>query len=251
VPEVYAGPWNITVLARGYQLWETNNVEFQGGTTCELTISLEKGLTLHGRVVDKTSGKPLAGVQVSFEKNRDVYSYDAERGTAPQPAITDAAGAFALEGVPSGTVKVQARRTDYLETAEKVDADSQAFVELAVARGAAIRGQVFAADGVTPLPQAMVMLSQGSGGVGHPADASGRFAFDAQNSGHYTLEATNDTGRSEAQEVTVAEGQELSGLILRIRPAAVVRGRLSGVAAGELARRGSLPPILASIVSTW
>lgn len=65
LPNLYTGPWTITVVARGYQRWERADFEFLDGVTHDLAITLNQGLTLRGRVIDKASAKPLPGARVS------------------------------------------------------------------------------------------------------------------------------------------------------------------------------------------
>jgi len=241
--DLNAGPWTISVQARGYQPWEKVDFEFQGGVTHDLPVALSKGLTLRGRVIDKSTGKGLAGAQVSHTL-RQSFMFEIPNDSTPPPAISDASGAFVIEGLPrdevGGTVTLRARAPGYQDVIEKLDSGSQAFIELAASRAAGIRGQVVAADGVTPV-QARVWLRQGGDSSGSATDSAatdegGRFEFASQRPGRYRIDAATSTGRSESQEITLGEGEEEAGLILRVSAAATLRGHLSGLSAAELVR---------------
>jgi uncharacterized GH25 family protein len=230
---VHAGAWSITVLAPGYVPWDTVDFAFQGGVTHQLAVPLTKGTVLRGRVTDKATGKALPGARVNYVRGVSHHYSEPANGTGPSPTLSDAAGAFVLEGVPpSGTVTLRARIDGYRPVAERVSVEAQDFVELTALRGAVIRVRVVAADGVMPL-QSMVRLAQKMGSVSRRTDPQGRIEFAQEDPGAYQLEASTDTGRSESKELILEEGQVLD-LMLRVTPAAIVRGRLSGIPAGEL-----------------
>jgi hypothetical protein len=76
-----------------------------GATQCEVNLSLRLGVVLQGRVTDRASGRPLAGVAVRCT----ALPPEAE------PSITDAEGRYALLVSPGrGWVTAEADSNDYV-----------------------------------------------------------------------------------------------------------------------------------------
>jgi len=102
-----------------------------------------------------------------------------------------------------------------------------------------IEGRVVDALSAEPLARARLYLSRAGGreaSYGAASDADGRFAFENVQPGAYTLSAekvgylrqgaaTRGPG-SAAQIVKLAAGQELTGLLVKLMPQAVVSGRI-------------------------
>ncbi len=95
---------------------------------------------MHGRVIDRESGGPVGGAQVSI-------------AMSGQQTTTDAAGQFSIRGVPSGAIEVQTGGAGFAPTLRRVElpagADTEVTFELERASlatpvdthgGAALRG---------------------------------------------------------------------------------------------------------------
>src|ERR1043165_2452410 len=101
--------------------------------------------SIHGRVVDAVSGRPLSRVDMR-----------AGTGTGPQAdAVTDAEGRYDLNDLPAGTYTVSATKANYVRTAwgeQRVEgpgkritlADGQRLddIDLRLTRAAAVTGQI-------------------------------------------------------------------------------------------------------------
>ena len=117
--------------------------------------------TIKGRVVDAATKAPLAGARVRLNGS-------SQRG----PVLTDAAGAFAFNGLPAGTYSFVVERNRYLSTAwpdssrwirrredpiRLAATDKVENVTLAIERGGVVAGKVTAATG-EPISGAQVSL---------------------------------------------------------------------------------------------
>lgn len=117
-------------------------------------------------------------------------------------------------------------------------------------RPGAVRGTIVGAGG-EPLRKAEVQLrSAGAGGPSsrmpqaerqsawtHTTDASGAFSFDAVSPGTYTLtvqrngyvrsDGAGRTGRGSSASLTVAPGQEITGVTVKLSPHSVIAGKVT------------------------
>jgi 5-hydroxyisourate hydrolase-like protein (transthyretin family) len=239
VKGVPAGPATIVALARGYMPGEVQGIDIiPGEPTPEVLIELKRGITLRGRVIDKASGKPLAGVQIS-QGDSITARLREDRGLGHAPATSDADGLFALEGLPAGTLSITAESKNHADLSRRMVLTQDTSVELALSLGATITGQVLAADGVTPV-QASVQLqwetereNWSSGGA---SDAQGRFELKHRAAGRYKLSALTQSQVTPAKEITVAGDERLDGIKLVFEAAPMIRGTIAGLSPEELTR---------------
>jgi 5-hydroxyisourate hydrolase-like protein (transthyretin family)/uncharacterized GH25 family protein len=231
--DVAAGPTTITALARGYLPGETHGIEIiPGEPTPEVLIELQRGLTLRGRVIDKVSGKPLAGARVSYGDSPAARVGEGI-GSRHAPATSDASGLFVLEGLPTGTLTIRANASKHTELLRRMVLTQDASVELALSRGATLAGQVVAADGVTPV-KAEYQLRQGNSATGTSTDEQGRFEIQHKAAGRYQLSASTKTQVTPLKEVTVTEDEQLLGIKLVLQAAPMIRGTIAGLSPAEL-----------------
>lgn len=156
------------------------------GETRELdlgTLTLGRGRTLPGRVVDAERGTPVAGAQVTAEWAIARQFHD---GTG---ATSDAEGAFELSGLPeSGAVRLVGKASGY--ALGHVDPSPEATsVELALRRGGRIEGLVCG----TPAELAWTSVWFGTEARGHSSANSlevgpdGRFVVENAEPGRWTF----------------------------------------------------------------
>src|SRR5262249_55016282 len=99
-----AGSYAVSAAARGFAHSPEETVEV-GDNGAEHDVTLARASRIFGRVVERGSGKPISGANISFEGhaiNDDIgISTDAQ---------TAADGSFTLDGLPSGrqSLNVQA-----------------------------------------------------------------------------------------------------------------------------------------------
>jgi hypothetical protein len=109
------GRYSLGVRAEGY-LPFVRGVELHGGTTINLTASLDPGLSLSGTVCDELSGEPVKNARVDFKRVDDeetrVWDFPGITGT---PRIWDVCHAdpenaqFVISGLPPGTYALTAK----------------------------------------------------------------------------------------------------------------------------------------------
>ena len=166
----------------------------------DTVIRLWPGSTLRGTVRAGDTGRPIAGAVVflfeSAERVADLQDSWGPEGFIPR-VRTDEAGAFAFDGV-RGTVTLGVRHDDYALLVDgpfDVPADPGG-IEHAVTLhpGVAVRGRVVDADG-RPRPRSLVNLVVSDDRVVRArTDGDGRFLFERQGPGRYTLRSVAGRG---------------------------------------------------------
>ncbi|MEO8191282.1 MAG: carboxypeptidase regulatory-like domain-containing protein [Acidobacteriota bacterium] len=248
LPDVPAGKWTIRAAASGYRNGETSGVELGEGETKDgVLISLRRGGSLTGRVLDPKKGTGVPNASVSWQAPGSSGGaagamFDRMGGGATNTATnTDADGRFRFDGLPEGRVTVIADHPDYLETSKDADPDKDASVEITMGTGAAISGTVVDRDGRTPVAAALVSLNEEGdagmfgGGDSTRTDGSGAFSFDHLKAGRFKVSAQSAAGKSAPKELILAENQRQDGVLIgMVAAGATVRGTVSGLPQGKL-----------------
>ena len=99
------GTYCVSAAARGFARAPDQTIDV-GDSGAEADFTLARGSRIFGRVVERGSGKALAGANVAFEG----HALGDEIGLATD-ATSDADGAFSLDGLPAGrtSLNVQAQ----------------------------------------------------------------------------------------------------------------------------------------------
>lgn len=173
-------PYTVRCDARVYEpaFIQESFVSAGGETVVDLAVQV--GVNVAGRVVDE-SGAPVAGATVVTQDLGRPGAFILQR-----TAQTDAAGAFALEGIPAGPLTLEAYLPGYdrlkLELGSLERGTVQSGIELRLSRGSSISGRVLMPDG-SPAKGAIITVEaeehdQGVIVFGGPViktDASGAF----------------------------------------------------------------------------
>lgn len=152
VTPVLRGHWNVTARADGLQ--RAHGSVVVGDQPAALTLTLDRGFAIRGRVVDER-GAAIPGARVWPRASSD-WTYPA----SPEHDGVDAAddGSFGLDGLGAGTYRVEARARGYAPGTSSdvtVGTDAAGETSIVLARAATLRGRVAYADG-RPAPGAIV-----------------------------------------------------------------------------------------------
>ncbi len=221
--------------------------DVQPGTT-GLVLVLEPGDRIKGRAVDD-QGQPISRLLVSAEPATGAGS-DLDDDDAFNRLVVTLDGEFVLEGLRDGDWTLTARADDHAASEQiKITSPEATEVEFVLPRQGRIEGLVRAPSG-EPLSGASVFLEdapegadhevsirQGAWGVAATTDEEGRFVAKDVDPGPKAVFATMDGyAQGEPAFVTLAAGDVLEGVSIRVRSGAVIEG-LVHAAAGEVGKR--------------
>ncbi len=245
---VAPGKWTVHVSASGYRPADVSGVEVAEGAVKEgVVVSLKKGGGLAGRVLDPQLGTGVANASVSYQSSGSGGGMGggagvfARMGGGNNATTTDADGRFSFDGTPDGKIMVTATHPDFLDVTQEVDLSKQSTVDLTLGTGGSIAGEVVGQDGRTPMPGAQVSLNtegdaqfRFGGGDSARSDGAGGFLFEHLQAGRYQLTAQSSDGKTINQEVSLADGQRMTGVLLQMATGTLVQGTVSGLPAGRL-----------------
>jgi hypothetical protein len=164
------GTYRVQVEAGGFLIESTGAIAVAGGqTTPGADVALDASGAIAGRVTQADGVTPIAGARV--EAGRD-------DGNGFGSALTDASGNYVIGGLPPGSYRVQALANDFAtryfdgslvrfsSNLVLVNAGATtAGIDFALPAGAgSLSGRVTRADGVTPIPFALVQIDLVNGG---------------------------------------------------------------------------------------
>lgn len=231
------GRWSFSAVAAGYQSAEVKAIEIRPGEPTEpVVFLLRKGVKLSGRVVDSATHKGIRNATLIYHAAGETKSAEWGFYSRLTPQRTDDEGNFTLDGLPAEKVTIIARAPLYAETRQNVMPDANGFVEIVLAKGSSISGRVIASNADTRLSESKVSLLNLSDltEVSIPSDDTGTFFFGSMAAGRYQLTATNKLSRSQPQEITVRESEQLSDVNLLLKTGSTLRGKVVGLRSDEL-----------------
>jgi hypothetical protein len=242
------GKWTVHASASGYRPADVAGVEVgEGATRDGVILSLKRGGSLSGRVLDPQLGTGVANANVSYQGSSSgpgggsgAFARLGLGNDSNSTATTDADGRFSFDGTPDGKVMVTASHPDYLDVTQEVDLSKQTSVDLTLATGGSISGTVVGQDGRSPIPGAQVSLNPegdtqfGFGNNTTRTDGSGNFVFDHLQGGRFQVVAQSSDGKTTNQEVVLATSQNLTGVLLQMATGVLLQGTVSGLPAGRL-----------------
>ena len=224
VPGLRAGVVVLAVDARGFVALRdvTATVPLPPGE--EVTVRLERGATLEGRVVT-TEGEPVPETRIL---------------AGPAAGVADAEGRFRVEGLAPGPQLVEARHPHYGRRERQVSVEPGTNpVEFVFEAGQEVSGRVVDRAG-TPVAGAAVRLASTTARdlrrFAARADAGGAFLLSPVGRGAYRLQATADGYADSALEEVRVEAEPVADLTVVLDPAGTIRGRVLGLDAAELAQ---------------
>jgi hypothetical protein len=221
------GDWYVAVTAPGYQRFVIEDLSIEAGAaTAELTVPLQPGYKITGRVFDEDSGAGIAQASILYRE------LGADIGAALSGFIeTNPDGSFALDGVPLGRIGLTARSAEYAERALEVVVGKQTPpVEIGLASGGSISGFVVTTGGA-PIAAPVALISEQNFQQIKRTSDNGAFSFDHLAAGRYRV-ATGVVG---AQEIVLARNERRDGVVLTAQSQdRSVRGTVTGLRRDEV-----------------
>ena len=219
-----AGPIEVRVAAKGYQVARVGGVVLEEGESKEgVEVRLSRGASLKGRVVEARGGAPVAGADVSAE-------------SAPSRATADSDGAFEFEGLAPGKVRVTATSPDFVSANETVEVgESGGTLELKMSVGASVSAVVVSPGG-EPVPGAEVAFAPGGQSWSNTrsvSGADGRVRFAHLLPGRFTLTAGSAGRRSKPVDVALEADQARDDVRMVIGGGATVVLSITGLSPDE------------------
>ena len=240
--KVPPGRWTVEARAEGFQAGTAAGIVVEeGGSTQGVDISLSKGGTIAGQVVESQSGHPILDATVRAQLSGGQRQPLRIMGGDSNEAVTDADGHYEITGLAPGTWAVTASHTEWSEASVTVELeDAPASADLRLGTGGAIGGVVLAAG--RPVAGAEVSLAEAGeagfrgfgGGQGSLTGEDGRFRFERLSPGRYTLYSSLRSQSSDPVEAVVT-GDASQDVTLILDEGAIIRGTVSGLPDSELA----------------
>lgn len=233
------GRQTFKAVAAGYQPAEVEAIEIRPGEpTQPVVFSLLKGVKLSGRVVDAITGKGIPSAALRYHLPSETKPAEWHFYKRMTAQLTDGDGNFQLEGLPREKVTIIASAPSYAEARQTLLPDESRSVEIALSKGSSVSGRVIAANTATPLSETKVSrlnLSDMTEMI-IPTDETGAFFFGGLMAGRYQLTAINKLGRSQPQEITVRENEQLKNVNLLLKTGSTIRGKVTGLRSDERPR---------------
>lgn len=235
----------LKVMAPGRVDAEVPGIE--APTPSPVEIVLRPAARVAGRVVDeRRQGIAEAQVVLTAEAQRAVFGGQALPGGALGQTMTDAAGAFVIEGVAPGTATLVATASGYRparrEGIEVAEGAEVAGIEVELSAGAVVTGRVSGADGL-PLPDADVEVVRppveglfdllGSIGLRTQTDADGVYRLEGVPEGQLSIAAQHRDHLRAVRDLDVEAGE--NRLDLRLERGLEVEGRVLDAVGGPVA----------------
>lgn len=228
--------------ARGFAPTATDILDVAAAPLSDLRIQLAPACSIQGTVVD-ADGRPIPDVAVIIWDRVTIGSSwsSFERWSA----VTDAAGAFALEGIPPGIVSLNLERDGYGYRQEEVALDAAqpvASIRFTLEKGHFLSGTVTDEEG-NPVEDARVSANPAGKRTGAArnrvyrmfvaqTDAWGAFRIDDIPGGEsYVLQASGTGGETVVN--VEALDQENLALVLHTKERPVFRGTVVDHLTGE------------------
>lgn len=216
---------HVTVRARAAGFAEAAvTVRLVAGETSEVTLALDAGRELRGRVVDP-SRRSVAGATVR------VLANPHRMGSASATVTSDEAGEFVLVDLPETAVVLVATHDDFAASDGVVAEPGARFVEIPLRAPASLSGWVRTPTGARVPGAEVVLLDAGEDLPGTRSDERGEFAYTKLPPGHYVVvaRAEGDAGRT---EVVLEPGQE-ARVEVQLRGTYSVTGVVVGRGTGD------------------
>lgn len=231
IANVPAGPTEIVAESAGYVTGTTSVTVEEGKASEEITILLEPGTRVFGRV-SSPEGMPLAGASVSMESDEDsALPMIARRSAA---GTTDANGEYAISGVAAGERSFRATHDSYPPITKEANVSGREMrLDIQLGRGTDVVG-VVVREGGAPVAGAQVSASttqQGAGSKSATTDANGNFRIEGLTPGRYSFFVRSGGATETLRDVDIATAGPLR---IEMKTGGVISGRVTGLEPSEI-----------------
>lgn len=244
IPGVAEGEYEAQARRRGFARTKTPAIRVEGPDSGHDLgeIVLERGLPVQGTVHDSL-GQPVEGVEVSVtEGGGMMFMMGGDGGGKAPDAVTDPTGWFVVEDRGEGEAfTLSFRRSGYVDESVKgIEVPRTEPVDVVLDPASDIAGVVLSAEGEPVAGASVTLTRQQTVEMGgnvmmtlmsedETADAEGRFRFEDQPPGKFSLAAVASGFREEKLEhLEVEAGEDLEGVELTLPIGAVVVGQVFG-----------------------
>jgi uncharacterized GH25 family protein len=198
---------------------KAKTTEVTAGRETHVDIELDRGLELHGRVVDH-DGRPLSDVHISVR--------EAGRGPMQNwPAVTDVDGTFRISGLGDSHYAVTADKSGFVRASIDDVLPSAQDLTITLNRGGSISGRV---TGVSDAELSMVFVAAGGPNVNARAevDSTGNFTLQGIPDGRVMVSALKRPSfRSSAPKAVDVVNGSAPPVELSFDDANAIRGRVT------------------------
>jgi protocatechuate 3,4-dioxygenase beta subunit len=240
IANVPPGTGNVLVQAQGFVDGNRGELVFAAGTETRADVALEPGRAIAGIVLD-AGGVPIEGARVSTSSpaasapsprpgvTRSVPVGAGDRFFPGRNAVTDAKGAFRVEGLAAGAYNVTANAQGLApRTVEGVAAGTES-VEIRLLPAVRISGKVVDAEG-NAIRNARVLASNEGGEASSGfarTSADGTFVLEGLLAGTYRINAQSFDGKLARAELKGVAGGA-TDLLITLPKALEIRGKVVG-----------------------
>jgi len=208
--------------------------------TQQITLTLSSGAVLTGKVIDD-AGEAVTAFRVTASPETTGFMSAASMKPV-RKKFKDKGGEFALQGVQVGRWEVRVSATGYGDSErQKVTIPGTDELRFVVPRTSSISGTVRAPDG-SGVGDARVVVQHGENkSTGVDCSAGGEFLAADLEPGWIEISATAEGySSSETQKFQIASASKREGLVLALRPGAVIAVQLHQGLENRSGRRISL-----------
>lgn len=220
--DVAVGTWFAAVSAHGYQTFNVPEFKVDAGKAQERVMPLLRGLAVHGRVFELSTGAGIADAWISFQPVRDTDSFMRTRASTKSQDD----GSFTLDGVPRGDIVLTVGAPDHAFRQLPLLVDEKTPPqEIALSAGGTIAGIVRTTAGA-PVKGRVWLNGPGPSYIGESNDA-GEFSYKHMPAGRYRVAADTSAGNAR-QDFTLQQDEVKDGIVLVVGAGRSVRGMIRG-----------------------
>lgn len=173
--DVPPGPLSAVLIAPGQPPSSRLGFDAAPGEALHMVFKANRGELLRGRVVEKTTRRPLAGVEVQARPRISGLGGEIAR-LAYRPVVTDVDGRFEIDGLPLGPLDLSlapAFGPPVIRQVHVAEGEAARTRDLAVGGPASVSGRVRLGEGLEPEDLAVLIIAPGELSRLHPDPALG------------------------------------------------------------------------------